>query len=53
MVNIQGIAGTSYPDPQSQRDHDACTHASGGQICPPVRYITVPGSPGFEIYACQ
>lgn len=63
MVQIQGtpgtpaVPGTKRPDPESQRNHDACMHASGGQqaSCPPVTYITTPGTPaipGYGIYAC-
>ena len=66
MVQIQGtpgtpaVPGTKRPDPESQRNHDACMHASGGQqaSCPPVTYITtpgtpaIPGTPGYGIYAC-
>ncbi|CAM6226160.1 hypothetical protein QMY51_03375 [Escherichia coli] len=66
MVQIKGtpgvpaVPGTRRPDPESQRRHDACMHASGGQqaSCPPVTYITtpgtpaIPGTPGYGIYAC-
>ena len=53
MVEVKGVAGTSYVDPESQRNYESCMHASGGHTCPPPTTITVPGSPGFTIFACM
>ena len=53
MVEVKGVAGTSYVDPESQRNYESCMHASGGHTCPPPKTITVPGSPGFTIFACM